>query len=99
METSGNPLITSAPRSGGDVLHTPDPRRWWALRSSAAPSSWCSSTARSCSWRCPRSEPTSASRSRAVRRGMVRFKVRADQAATNEQVGQCDHPRAERNQR
>jgi EmrB/QacA subfamily drug resistance transporter len=30
METSGNP-ITSAPRSGGDVLHTPDPRRWWAL--------------------------------------------------------------------
>jgi hypothetical protein len=31
METSGNPLITSAPRSGGDVLHTPDPRRWWAL--------------------------------------------------------------------
>jgi hypothetical protein len=31
METSGNPLITSAPRSGGDVLHTSDPRRWWAL--------------------------------------------------------------------
>jgi EmrB/QacA subfamily drug resistance transporter len=31
METSGNPLITSAPRSGGDVLITPDPRRWWAL--------------------------------------------------------------------
>jgi EmrB/QacA subfamily drug resistance transporter len=31
METSGNPLITSAPRSGGDVLATPDPRRWWAL--------------------------------------------------------------------
>ena len=31
METSGNPLITSAPRSGGDVLTTPDPRRWWAL--------------------------------------------------------------------
>jgi EmrB/QacA subfamily drug resistance transporter len=31
METSGNPLITSAPRSGGDVLNTPDPRRWWAL--------------------------------------------------------------------
>jgi EmrB/QacA subfamily drug resistance transporter len=30
METSGNP-ITSAPRSGGDVLNTPDPRRWWAL--------------------------------------------------------------------
>jgi EmrB/QacA subfamily drug resistance transporter len=26
-----NPLITSAPRSGGDVLNTPDPRRWWAL--------------------------------------------------------------------
>jgi EmrB/QacA subfamily drug resistance transporter len=25
-----NPLITSAPR-GGDVLNTPDPRRWWAL--------------------------------------------------------------------
>ena len=24
-------LITSAPRSGGDVLNTPDPRRWWAL--------------------------------------------------------------------
>jgi EmrB/QacA subfamily drug resistance transporter len=31
METSGNPVITSAPRSGGDVLPTPDPRRWWAL--------------------------------------------------------------------
>src|SRR6266511_1687676 len=31
METSGNPLITSAPRSGGDVVNTPDPRRWWAL--------------------------------------------------------------------
>jgi EmrB/QacA subfamily drug resistance transporter len=31
METSGNPLITSAPRSGGDVMNTPDPRRWWAL--------------------------------------------------------------------
>jgi len=26
-----NPLTTSAPRSGGDVLNTPDPRRWWAL--------------------------------------------------------------------
>jgi MFS family permease len=24
-------LITSAPRSGGDVVKTPDPRRWWAL--------------------------------------------------------------------
>jgi EmrB/QacA subfamily drug resistance transporter len=31
METSGNPPITSTPRSGGDVLNTPDPRRWWAL--------------------------------------------------------------------
>jgi EmrB/QacA subfamily drug resistance transporter len=31
METSGNPVTTSAPRSGGDVLNTPDPRRWWAL--------------------------------------------------------------------
>jgi hypothetical protein len=31
METSGNPLITSAPRHGGDVLHPPDARRWWAL--------------------------------------------------------------------
>jgi EmrB/QacA subfamily drug resistance transporter len=31
METSGNPLSTSAPRSGGDVLNPPDPRRWWAL--------------------------------------------------------------------
>jgi EmrB/QacA subfamily drug resistance transporter len=31
METSGNPLVTSAPRSGADVLNTPDPRRWWAL--------------------------------------------------------------------
>jgi MFS family permease len=36
METSGNPLITSAPRSGGEVEATaprtgPDPRRWWAL--------------------------------------------------------------------
>jgi EmrB/QacA subfamily drug resistance transporter len=32
METRGNPVITSAPpRSGGDVLNTPDPRRWWAL--------------------------------------------------------------------
>jgi EmrB/QacA subfamily drug resistance transporter len=31
METSGNPLSTSGPRSGGDVLNPPDPRRWWAL--------------------------------------------------------------------
>jgi EmrB/QacA subfamily drug resistance transporter len=31
METSGNPLSTSAPRSGGDVPNPPDPRRWWAL--------------------------------------------------------------------
>jgi EmrB/QacA subfamily drug resistance transporter len=31
METGSNPLITSAPRSGGDVLITRDPRRWWAL--------------------------------------------------------------------
>jgi hypothetical protein len=34
-----------------------------------------------------------------VRRVMVRFKVRADQAATNEQVGGCDHAGTERNQR
>jgi EmrB/QacA subfamily drug resistance transporter len=31
METSGNPVVTSARRSGGDVLNRPDPRRWWAL--------------------------------------------------------------------
>src|SRR3981081_3496449 len=31
MATVDNPLITSAPRSGGDVLDTPDPRRWRAL--------------------------------------------------------------------
>jgi EmrB/QacA subfamily drug resistance transporter len=31
LEMSGNPVITSAPRSGGDVPNTPDPRRWWAL--------------------------------------------------------------------
>jgi EmrB/QacA subfamily drug resistance transporter len=31
METVDNPLITSAPRSGGAVLNTPDPRRWQAL--------------------------------------------------------------------
>ena len=31
MEMVDNPLMTSAPRSGGDVLNTPDPRRWWAL--------------------------------------------------------------------
>jgi EmrB/QacA subfamily drug resistance transporter len=31
METSDDSLITSAPRSGDDVLDTPDPRRWWAL--------------------------------------------------------------------
>jgi EmrB/QacA subfamily drug resistance transporter len=31
METSGDPMITSARRSGGDVLNTLDPRRWWAL--------------------------------------------------------------------
>jgi EmrB/QacA subfamily drug resistance transporter len=30
MEKVDDPLITS-PRSGGDVLITPDPRRWWAL--------------------------------------------------------------------
>src|SRR5215510_4511202 len=28
---SGNPLSTSAPDSGGNVLITPDPKRWWAL--------------------------------------------------------------------
>jgi hypothetical protein len=27
MKTSDNPLITSAPQRGGDVLNTPDPRR------------------------------------------------------------------------
>ena len=26
-----NSLTTSAPRTGGDVLNAPDPRRWWAL--------------------------------------------------------------------
>jgi EmrB/QacA subfamily drug resistance transporter len=31
METSGTTLTTSAPRSGGDVLNAPDPRRWRAL--------------------------------------------------------------------
>jgi EmrB/QacA subfamily drug resistance transporter len=31
METSSNPASTSALRSRGDVLTTPDPRRWWAL--------------------------------------------------------------------
>jgi EmrB/QacA subfamily drug resistance transporter len=31
METRGNPLMTSAPRDAGEVLNTPDPRRWWAL--------------------------------------------------------------------
>jgi EmrB/QacA subfamily drug resistance transporter len=30
METR-QPTDESAPRSGGDVLNTPDPRRWWAL--------------------------------------------------------------------
>jgi hypothetical protein len=43
--------------------------------------------------------PSRATKGQTVRRVMVRFKVRADQAATNEQVGGCDHPRAERNQR
>jgi EmrB/QacA subfamily drug resistance transporter len=27
----GTPMTTSAPLSGGDVLNTPDPKRWWAL--------------------------------------------------------------------
>jgi EmrB/QacA subfamily drug resistance transporter len=31
MEKVDNPLITSAPRTGDDVLNAPDPRRWWAL--------------------------------------------------------------------
>jgi EmrB/QacA subfamily drug resistance transporter len=31
MDTDGNSLITPAPRGGGDVLGTPDPRRWRAL--------------------------------------------------------------------
>jgi hypothetical protein len=31
METTGNALTTSVPRSGGDVLNAADPRRWWAL--------------------------------------------------------------------
>jgi hypothetical protein len=34
-----------------------------------------------------------------VRRVTVPFKLGADQAATNEQVGRCDHPGTERNQR
>jgi hypothetical protein len=34
-----------------------------------------------------------------VQRVMVGRKVRADQAATNEQVDGCDHPGTERNQR
>jgi len=34
-----------------------------------------------------------------VRRVMVRFKVGADQAATTEQVGGCDHLGTERIQR
>src|SRR5262245_46733942 len=31
METSGNPVIKSAPRTRGDAVNTADPRRWWAL--------------------------------------------------------------------
>jgi EmrB/QacA subfamily drug resistance transporter len=31
METVDNPLITSAPRTGGEVLNAPDSRRWRAL--------------------------------------------------------------------
>jgi EmrB/QacA subfamily drug resistance transporter len=31
METVDNALVTSAPRSGDDVLNAPDPRRWKAL--------------------------------------------------------------------
>src|SRR5688572_17959516 len=31
METDANPLITSAPRTGSDVLSTLDPRRWRVL--------------------------------------------------------------------
>jgi MFS family permease len=31
METVDNALVTSAPRSGDDVLNEPDPRRWKAL--------------------------------------------------------------------
>jgi EmrB/QacA subfamily drug resistance transporter len=31
MEMSGNPVTTSTRHSRGDVLNTPDPRRWWAL--------------------------------------------------------------------
>jgi hypothetical protein len=27
----GDPLIAAAPQTGGDVLDTPDPRRWLAL--------------------------------------------------------------------
>jgi len=31
METTDDPLTTSARQSGGDVANGPDPRRWWAL--------------------------------------------------------------------
>jgi uncharacterized protein len=43
----------------------PIPAAGGRLRSSVRPSSWSFSTARSCSWRCPRSGPTSTSRSKA----------------------------------
>ena len=65
METSGNPLITSAPRSGGDVLNTPDPRRWWALALLCGAFLMVILDAAIVIVACPRSRPTSASRSRA----------------------------------
>jgi hypothetical protein len=43
--------------------------------------------------------PTALSAEQTVRRVKVGFKVRDDQAATNEHVGGCDHPSTERKQR
>jgi hypothetical protein len=43
--------------------------------------------------------PSRTTKEQTVRRVMARFKVRADRAATNDQVDGCDHPGTERNQR
>jgi hypothetical protein len=80
METSGNPVITSALRGGGDLLNTPDPRRCWALallllgRPRKAPQERLEAVR----------FPSRTTKKQTARRVMVRFKVRADQAATSE---------------
>jgi hypothetical protein len=70
-----------------------------ALRRAATRCSSAARGKRSRSGSRPSRFPSKTTKEQTVRRVMVGLKVRADQAATNEQVGGCDHPGTERNQR